>query len=455
MTSTRFVVDIRRHRGGSSFVIEMVRRFCSENGATAVEWIVRPDQAELLPPADIAEQGESTDMDVATRIRDRVMGYAQSDPAGGFLWVLSYDNSVLMLIERLMPAYPNIRVRHIADLIRPKSTLSSRQSTAVGVQPAVNGSVIFPLAEAIELAKRVLRTGSHTSKENALPQKDLRLRMEALDPRAKKRLGDSRSVSLISDIVNDGREHGWVHKFNRIPDKSGTEALYLEASAEAQTPPEPSTPAAVIAGPTSEPASDLQKRKYPSRATEFEQALQKSRIGSMPETRDLMFDVIGDLFQEPVDGNQKPMLLLDLFAEVARRAQLKADHVGYVAEKNWPIATRCILRLMLWSGVLISEDRTVIQDKIGCNSTRVAGVAEDFRRTCEGFMTLHIIAASRSISYDDDPYYLGMTLYRRGLERAVPADELKVKADQILTYLDQQQKIEMDGNLRRLARMTQ
>jgi hypothetical protein len=89
MTPNRFVVDIRRHRGGSSFVIELVRRFCSENGATAVEWIVRPDQADLLPPAEIAAQGESNDIELASRIRDRVIGYAQSDPAGGLLWVLS------------------------------------------------------------------------------------------------------------------------------------------------------------------------------------------------------------------------------------------------------------------------------------------------------------------------------------------------------------------------------
>jgi hypothetical protein len=50
------------------------------------------------------------------------------------------------------------------------------------------------------------------------------------------------------------------------------------------------------------------------------------------------------------------------------------------------------------------------------------------------------------ISYDDDPYYLGLTLYRRGVEKAVSAEELKTKADQILTYLDQQGRIEMDGN---------
>jgi hypothetical protein len=358
-----------------------------------------------------------------------------------------------MLIEKLMPTHPNIRVRHIADLIRSKlverreqRSLPFPQPTIASTQLAHNGQGIFPLQEAIELAKRVLRMGDHTSRENALPQKDLRLRMEALDNRAKKRLGDHRSVSLITDIVNDGRENGWIQRFNRVPDKSGTEAVFLDASRDAQAASEPIAPPAEIPTPLTGPAPDPQKRKFPSRATAFEHALQKSRIGSMPETRDLMFDAIETLFQEPADGSQAPPLLLDLFAEVARRAQSKADHIGYVAEKNWPIATRCILRLMLWSGVLIGEDRTVIQDKIGCNSTRVAKVATDFRRTCEGFMTLHIIAASGTFSYDDDPYYLGMTLYRRGLERAVPADELKLRADQILTHLDQQKRIEMDGD---------
>ena len=401
-----------------------------------------------MPPAEIAAQGESTEIELASRIRDRVIGYAQSDPAGGSLWVLSYDNSVLMLIERLMPAHPNMHVRHLADLIRSRSLerreqrpLPFVQMAGAGASPADDGRDALPLEEAIELAKQVLNVGGHVSRETALPQKDLRIRMELRDNRAKKRLGDSRSVSLITDIVKNGLDNGWIERFNRVPEKSGTEAIYLSASQNGSGPV--LAPAQVVpAVETTAPA----RRKFPTRATEFEQTLQKSRIGSIPETRELMFGAIESFIQETDDGCPKPMLLLDLFSEAAQRAQHKADEIGYVAEKNWPIAARCIRRLMLWSGVLIGEDGKVVQDKIGCNTAKVAKLAPDFRRICEGFMTLYIIAAAGSISYDDDPYYLGMTLYRRGLEKAVPADELKVKADQILSHLDEQNKIEMDGN---------
>ena len=61
------------------------------------------------------------------------------------------------------------------------------------------------------------------------------------------------------------------------------------------------------------------------------------------------------------------------------------------------------------------------------------------------------------IKWDDDPYYLGLLLYRRGREHAVSAEELKVKADQILTYLNEQGKIEMDDEriIRKLQQSAQ
>src|ERR1039457_2977331 len=61
MANTRIIADLRRHRGDSSFVIEMVRRFASVYGAMTVDWVVRPDQANLLPPEHVIGQADSLD----------------------------------------------------------------------------------------------------------------------------------------------------------------------------------------------------------------------------------------------------------------------------------------------------------------------------------------------------------------------------------------------------------
>jgi hypothetical protein len=58
----------------------------------------------------------------------------------------------------------------------------------------------------------------------------------------------------------------------------------------------------------------------------------------------------------------------------------------------------------------------------------------------------HIVEKMVNIKYDDDPYYLGLTLFRRGKERAVPPEELTDKADAILVYLEENGRIEMDAD---------
>ncbi len=75
----------------------------------------------------------------------------------------------------------------------------------------------------------------------------------------------------------------------------------------------------------------------------------------------------------------------------------------------------------------------------------VFALAPDFRRICEAFLVLHIIEKTGGISFDDHPYYLGLTLYRRGRARAVSVEELKAKADAILLYLVEKGSIEMDS----------
>jgi hypothetical protein len=58
-------------------------------------------------------------------------------------------------------------------------------------------------------------------------------------------------------------------------------------------------------------------------------------------------------------------------------------------------------------------------------------------------MAAHIIAKTGGINYDDDTYYLGLALYRRGKHQAIPPEELKAKADNLLAYLLRGNRIEM------------
>jgi hypothetical protein len=105
-----------------------------------------------------------------------------------------------------------------------------------------------------------------------------------------------------------------------------------------------------------------------------------------------------------------------------------------------------VKRLMLWAGVLLDEEGQPITDKIGSNAKEVSNLVDDFRRICEAYLVEHLIERSGGINYDDETYYIGLTIYRRGIERAVPADELKAKADSILAYLEETGRIYLDSN---------
>lgn len=476
MRRDHFVVDIRRNRGDSRLLIELVRRFCSSFPGANVEWLVRPDQAHLLPSDHILGQAAQFDVSWTPRIRDRLIQIAQSDITGGSLWVLSYDNMVLAEAQSLRLANMDVSHKHLSELIKTASANLSPQLNSSRLPsnfPATTALAEYrplTLAEAATLAKDVLRQGRHCSRETALSQKDLRPLMRAIDSRAEKRFNDPTSATLIANVVDTGLQEGWLRRFRRVPDKTGTEALYLvepEAQSIASvqstpTPPAyvqavPLTPLPLTTGPTantfranpegppigavsSEPNSA--RRKFPNRASEFETVLKTARIGSIPETRELFFDAIEAIVAEQTDQH---LLVPELFAEASKRAQVKAAEYGYVSEKNWVIAQRCIQRLALYAEVLQSDTGT-IQDKIGCNSTRVVRLVPNFRRVCEGRMAVLIIRQLGGISYDDDPYYLGLTLYRRGQQKAVPAETLKTQADELLSYLSDQRLIEMDAD---------
>jgi hypothetical protein len=459
MGRARIIADIRRHHGDSRRIISLVGSFASDQGAD-VEWLVRPDQAHLVPPGHIIGGADRYDVSWSTQIRERLKQHAQNDPGGSF-WVFSYDAVVRAEAESLKSANVQVTVRSPAELIAQ----ASRQRRAYQLDPTArafqsrDGNLTHE--EAVELAKSALCRGSHFGPETALNQPSLRLRMAQLDSRANKRMGDRASEALITDVVGTGIREGWLTRFHRVPGKSGTEAVYLSE------PPEPAShsrtaetaPAATpnpsldvpiridaskeIGEPLFSPEASSQAtlpKKHANRATTFEQELSRARIGSMPESREFVLDAV----ETALHGNGgAPRNLVALFTTAAGLVQEKATGDGFSSEKNWPIALKCVQRLMLRAGVLVDDQGKSISDQIGSASRRVVSLAPDFRRKCEAFLAEHILSRLGGISYDDDLYYLGLTLYRRGRERAVPPEDLTAKADELLTLMHADGRIEM------------
>jgi hypothetical protein len=494
MTGRKYIVDIRRHRGlNSSYAVELVGRFCSGSPGAVVEWLVRPDQAHLIPPDHIIGQADPLDHSWTTRICERLvqLSATQNGGTGTPVWVLSYDNLLLAQAQKLNTEKQHITSVHLGELYKmnvpsldrfperrslPRTFRNgSSRVTRDHFRPdCASATSSLSMEEAIALVKRILRDGGYTSSEHALPQKELRPRMSGVDSRAARQPGHPASENLIADLVDGGLQEGWLKRFRGVPGRTGTELIYLNEEVAASSGVAGSTaseatqlvgsqqnagpavatsaavdstrgivvdrqPVAIVEQTMAVSLSQMPKRQ--NRATKFEAALSKSRIGAIPETRELLFDAVEGIVSD-LDGEL--VLVTELFSRAVKRAQEKAAEAGYTSEKNWPTAERCIRRLMLWAGVLIGEEEEPIADKIGSNSRRLVKLAPDFRRKCEAYLMEHIIEKLGDIKYDDDPYYLGLTLFRRGKERAVAPEELKDKADVILVYLEENGRIEMD-----------
>ncbi len=169
--------------------------------------------------------------------------------------VLSCDGYLLHAEERL--AYSdNLRVKtkHLGDLMKNSWTLQQTGGPVQGVpgMPAPSaftgdrraglppsGASRITLDEAVELMKSILRRGEYLDRGHAIPQKDVRGHMTAMDPRAAKVHGDFESESLIRNIVTRGQREGWLVRFDRFAGKSGTEMLYLDENQAAPSVPIP------------------------------------------------------------------------------------------------------------------------------------------------------------------------------------------------------------------------
>jgi hypothetical protein len=446
MSRSRVFADLRKHRGDARNIVGLIENFASSKEAD-VDWLLRPDQAPLSPPGQVIGYSEQFDLTWATQVRDRIAQLAQNESGGSF-WVFSYDAAVRAETERLNKNGISVTSRSPAELIAQASMQRmARSISTITESPRIPRSEFGTLTflEAAEVAKKALRRGGHISRETALSQPSLRPRMVDIDSRARKSHGNPASEALITTIVNVGKQEGWLERFRRVDGQIGTEAVYLIEPAT--VPPYVSLPETRRVENENRPDESpsnarepIGPKKHPNRATTFEQELSKLRIGSMPETRLMVIDAVESTLSSC--EKEKPTLAT-LFAKSALLAQDEAARQEFTTERNWPIAVKCIQRLMLGAGVILDEHGSPIRDTIGSASSRVCAIAPDSRRECEAHMAHAIIRRLDGISFDDDLYYLGLVLYRRGKVKAVSPEDLKSRADELLSFMQNSKRIEM------------
>ncbi len=501
MKKIHFLLDIRRHRGDSNFIIGLINRFMADLPVVAVEWLVRMDQAALVPREFVIGQADFSDPSWAAGIATRIRQLSQSGQEGLEFVVLSYDGYLLNSAERLVYS-DNLRVKtkHLGELMKNSWTLQQTGGPVQGVPgmpaPPANTSAgrkappsgaPITVDEAVELMKSILRRGEYVHRGHALPQKDLRVYMSAMDHRAAKVPGDFDSESLIRNIVARGIREGWLVRFDRIAGKSGSEMLYLEDNQAANSTPitQPQHPALEVEAarpalvetmaPSTDPIPPAAKRaipevkagatcavaetpkkstkdNLPERTAQMEAEIQDEKIGSLTETREYFLDAIESILKEKGD---EVLVVSHLLSRAENMAKKRATETGYAAEQKWGIARRCIQRLVVRSGALMTTrggEKVRIFEGLGDESTVVCDVSPGFRMVCFGFMAETIIRRLGKIHFKDDYFHLGMALFRRGKMNMVDAESLRIEADKVLVHLMNQERIELVGTEIRLVK---
>jgi hypothetical protein len=184
----------------------------------------------------------------------------------------------------------------------------------------------------------------------------------------------------------------------------------------------------------------------------MEQAIQDEKIGSLTETREYFLDAIESILKNRGD---EVLVVSHLFSRAENMAKKRAEETGYAAEPRWGIARRCIQRLAVRSGALMTDrdgQKVRIFEGLGDESFPVCDVSPQFRMVCMGFMAETVIRLVGKLHFKDDYFHLGMALFRRGIAKMVDSESLRIQADQVLVYLMNQGRIELVGNEIRLAK---
>lgn len=503
MKTIHFFIDIRRHRGDSNFIIGLINRFLAGQPVLAAEWLVRPDQAGLIPPKSVIGQSEPNDQSWPNGIVIRIRQLSQSAMGGQEFMVLSYDGYLLNSAARL--AYTDnlpVKTKHLGTLVKNSWTFLQTPEPVAAVPgvpvlaagaawdrraaPPPSGVSKISPDEAVELMKTVLRRGEYFHRERAIPQKDIRVYMTAMDARAAKAPGDYESETLIRNIVERGQRERWLIRFERTPGKSGTEMLYLEENqatagtstyptelsasepkgqklgfSEANNQPNGESQEVIATAPLgakSEETHEADSRKriakgnLPERTALMERAIQDEKIGSLTETRKYFFDAVESILK---DKGEETLIVSHLFSRAENVAKNRADEAGYSAEQKWGIAKRCMQRLMIRSGALLAErdgEKVSIFEGFGDESAVVCDLSPDFRMMCTALMAETVIQKLGKLHFKDDYFYLGMALFRRGKMNMVDSESLRIEVDRVLVYLLNKRRIELVGSEIRIAK---
>lgn len=432
MSKRMLVIDSTGHIGDVRNLLASVEGHRCKFSDCGLAWVANPEQVPLLKETDLIRiaDDQSTPESI---VCDWVTEMSQNGHAGSVFHVLTYRTSVLKAAAALNSDDRLVIPEHLGGLKDARRGLP----TPLAPHPSVMmGPVPMTVDEAVDLAKKVLATGGHLTPETAMHQPRLRLKMAEIEPRARRLVEDRRTWNLIRDVVDRGRQEGWLQQERR--GGNGFEYVWL-------------TPASVVIGPPNSPpkADDAKDSAKPAGpiapvagsdkpVSAMEAVLRAERIGSPPVPRKFIFDAVEEVLST-VNGT--PQTLAALMREVCARAQKLASEVGYDREQKWSAICECVFRAMLQAQVL-RTDAGPIPAGIGSHSARPTGLAADFRDRTLALMAERVIQKIGGLKLTD-AFLLGLMLFQQGKGNAVPREELLARIDQVLKLLLEENRIQV------------
>lgn len=439
-----FVIDVTKHRPllDTFSLIGSIKEYVRLKFDTAkMNWFVRVDQKDYFAN-EVATVDNDSDLILpkGEKIRNLISQLSQNGSSGHIFHVLSYDRSVLTDAFDLNGNSFVVTTGFLNDIHKSIGENSDANFAKDGLGVASDLKPI-PLNDAIDLVKKVLRSGSHFSQATAFRLAALRTEMTRIDSRAKKNPSDYSSVSLMRSIVNDGLQKKWL-KLDKSRG-SGAEHVWLveHDSLDNTLLSEKSV------------SEDLDKKKVkieavgsksetrtePRRCTLMEMKLRERGIGSPVVPRKYLFDAVELIFAEITE----PITSSQLIVLARKKAKDSANNAGYNRSQNWEAIGDCFLRMMLSAKVLIKPDGTPILNGIGAYSKPVVKVLPDFRDLCEAFLLEHIIHKIGDIALND-VFALGLALYQKGGDDPTPKEEIIERTDILLQLLFDAERIAVD-----------
>jgi hypothetical protein len=433
-----FLIDVTRHIGLAQQVVTAAQAYASKFKPELTEWFIKPAQAAGLDLEGASLHRVTDGTSPWFSIKARIDALASNGAADWVFHVLSYDGRVLGEATKLNG--PALTISSLS-LVALKDSVAPGTAEPRTLSPVPVHSRSIPLAEAIELTKRLLAERGYTTAERPLKQLFLRKFLEAEDPRAKKNFYDPASISLISGIVRDGLSKGWLAQ-SRQDGKSGTERIWLVTGPIPAPPPKIEAPAAVVPTPGTEILPPAAAEKGHERTVQMQACLKKRFVYSPKLIRDYIFAAL------PADGgddlSQHPMTVSQLVREASGKAEqaAAADKVDY---KFWPVAANSVLENLLAAGVLLDEKKDTIKPGPAARGTKVHGLKPDFVDACEAYLLEYLVQNLGDITWPRDRTAIAHALFKVGPSRK-EVYELQERVDYLLVRL-RDRVVEKEGGL--------